>query len=78
MRLFIVHDAAGTIYQTVTCPTDAPVPAWEIAPGLAFAEIDPPEGVGEDTDFQEFIKDYRVTPAAQQKRSVVRLRKPEA
>ena len=77
MRLFAVHDNAGTIYEVVMCPPDVPVPVLGTAPGLMFTEIEPPETVSEDTDLREFGKNHRVDVIPQQqKRSAVRLETP--
>ena len=73
MRLFAVHDAAGMIQQVITCPAVAPAPSVETPPGLSFVEIDPPEGLTEDADLQEFLKNHRVELAPASKQSVVRL-----
>jgi hypothetical protein len=73
MRIFVVHDDAGTIYEAVTCPSDGPVPALETGLGLFFSEVDPPEGFREGADLQEFVNNHRAENVARQKASVVRL-----
>jgi hypothetical protein len=73
MRIFVVHDDAGTIYEAVTCPSDGPVPALETGPGLFFSEVDPPEGFREDADLREFVNNHRAENLTPQKGSVVRL-----
>ncbi|TCN39852.1 hypothetical protein EV644_10362 [Kribbella orskensis] len=77
MRLFVVHDDAGTIYQAVRCPSDAPAPALQTAPGLQFSEVDPPEGFREDADLREFVNNHRAENMARPRGSVVRLTTPE-
>jgi hypothetical protein len=80
MRLFAVHDVAGTIIEVTTCPTDAPPPALITAPGLAYTEIEPPDHFPEDPSVQElqdFMKAHRVDMARQQESSPVPLTRLE-
>lgn len=73
MRLFALHDAEGAIVEVVMSPTDGPAPVLETAPGVAYTEIEPPEGLTEDSDLQEFMKYHRVDVARQQQSSLAPL-----
>ncbi|BDM74914.1 hypothetical protein HEK616_84010 (plasmid) [Streptomyces nigrescens] len=68
MRLFVVHDAEGRIYEALTCPSDVPAPGLATAPGRYLTEMEPPEGFadGSNSDFiREFMKTHRVEVTGQ-------------
>jgi hypothetical protein len=60
VRLFAVHDAEGKIYEAILSPSDQPTPVLETGVGLAFTELEPPEGLSQGAELREFIK-HRAT-----------------
>ena len=71
MKLFAVHDSEGKILEMVMCPADGPEPILETPSGVLLTEIDPPEGLAEDTDLRAFAKTHRVAANPPRWRSAV-------
>lgn len=78
MRVFVVHDAKGRIVQAIMGPTDGPAPILETTPGMTFTEVEPPVAMTEDSDLQDFIKNYQIEEAPSQKSSAIRLEMPDS
>jgi hypothetical protein len=70
MRVFAIHDAAGTISEVISFPEDGPQALMTTQPGFSMTEIDPPAGLGVSDDAQtiealrRLADDYRVIVAA--------------
>jgi hypothetical protein len=65
MTVLAIHDAAGTIFEVVTCPQNAPKPVVSTRPGRVMTEIELPKGWS-GTDLKnsvrlgELTKSYRI------------------
>jgi hypothetical protein len=65
MTVLAIHDAAGTIFEVVTCPQNAPRPVVATRPGRSMTEINLPRG-WDAADLQntarlgELTRSYRI------------------
>jgi len=62
VRLFVLHDIAGTISQVVTCPEGTPALFVTPPEGMFYTECEPPDDFSDsDTSaIEEFMRSNRI------------------